>query len=79
MSKLYTVTVSFDYVVLADDVGDAIDVGRGYIKDALSDMSVHDIDIDAKFGVSAYGWDGMCIPYGGDGNTRTSDYLKEAK
>lgn len=40
-------------------------------------MSVHDVDIDAKFGVSAYGWDGMCIPYGGDGNTRTSDYLKE--
>ena len=77
MSKLYTVTVSFDYVVVADDVGDAIDIGRGYIKDALSDMSVHDVDIDAKFGVSAYGWDGDCIPYGGDGNTRTSEYKRK--
>lgn len=79
MSKLYTVTVSFDYVVVADDIGDAIDVGRGYIKDALSDMSVHDVDIDAEFGVSAYGWDDDCIPYGGDGNTRTSEYKKETK
>ena len=74
MTKLYTVTVHFDYVVVADDVNDADAVARGYIKDALSDMSVFDVDVDVEEGVSAYGWDGDCIPYGGDGNTRTKDY-----
>ena len=75
MSKLYTVTVSFDYVVVAEDQHDAFLVGRGYIKDALSDMSINDVDINVAPGVHAYNWDGACIPYGGDGNTRTMEYL----
>ncbi len=74
MSKLYTVTVHFDYVVTAEDVADAEAIGRGYIKDALSDMSIFDVDIDIEEGVSAVGWDGDCIPYGGDGNKRTKEY-----
>lgn len=77
MSKLYTVTVSFDYVVVAQDTHDAYEVGLGYAKEALSDMSIHDVDMQVKPGVSAYGWDGMCVPYGGDGNKRTSEYKQE--
>ncbi len=74
MPKLYTVTVHFDYVVVADDVNDADAIARGYIRDALSDMSIFDVDVDVEEGATAYGWDGDCIPYGGDGNTRTKDY-----
>jgi hypothetical protein len=77
MTKLYTVRVSYDYVVLADSVNDAYAVGQSYIKEALSDMPIHDVDVDIIEGVSAYGWDNECIPYGGDGNTRTGEYLKE--
>lgn len=77
MSKLYTVKVSYDYVVEADTLTEAYLVGRRYIKDALSDMPITDVDMDAEPGVSAYGWDDDCIPYGGDGNTRTGEYLKK--
>ena len=77
MNKLYTVTVQFDYVVVAEDEADAEDVGRGYIKDALSDISIYDVDVDVRPGVYAQGWDGDCIPYGGDGNTRTREFLKQ--
>ena len=76
MTNLYTVTVSYDYVVVAEDLVDAEAVGRGYMKDALSDLSVYDVDIDVTSGVTAYGWDDECIPYGGDGNTRTKEYKK---
>ena len=72
--KLYTVRVQFDYVVVAEDEKDAEDVGRGYMRDALSDMSAFDVDLDVEEGVHAYSWDDQCIPYGGDGNTRTSEY-----
>ncbi len=74
MTKLYTIRVSYDYVVVADNVEDAEAIGRGYANDALSDISIFDIDVDVQEGVSAYGWDDDCIPYGGDGYTRTRGY-----
>lgn len=77
MSKLYTIVVSFDYVVVAEDERDAEAIGRGYMKDAIGDMSSYDVDIDVREGIYAYGWDDDCIPYGGDGNKRTGEYLKE--
>lgn len=79
MTKLYTVSVSFDYVVVAEDVNDADLVARGYARDAMGDIGQWDIDIDVVEGVSAVGWDGDCIPYGGDGNTRTKEYLNESQ
>lgn len=77
MKKLYTVTVSYDYVVVADDIHDAYSVGLGHAKDALGDMDIHDVDMDIVPGAGAYKWDNDCIPYGGDGNKRTSDYLNQ--
>lgn len=72
--KLYTVSVGFDFVVVADDGKEAYRVARESFKDALGDMSIHDIDLFITNGVTASGWDDECIPYGGDGNTRTIDY-----
>lgn len=77
MTKLYTVHVSFDYVVVAEDEKDAWSVAIAEGRDAFSDISIHDCDLDIVEGVHASGWDDQCIPYGGDGNTRTSEYLKE--
>lgn len=76
MTKLYTVTVTYDYVVLAEDENDADAIARGYAKDALGDMSIFDVNVDVQEGVHAQDWDDDCIPYGGDGNTRTGEYLK---
>lgn len=75
--KLYTIKATYDYVVVADNIHDAYLVGRQYFKDALSDMPSTDVDLAAEQGVHAYGWDDDCIPYGGDGNTRTGEYLKK--
>lgn len=74
MKKLYTVRVTYDYVVVADSVNDAYAVGQSYIKEALRDMPIQDVDLDVVEGDNAYGWDDECVPYGGDGNTRTGEY-----
>lgn len=76
MSKLYTVRVSFDYVIVAEDIHDAYTIAPEYARDALFDMNRNDIDLAIVQGVSAYKWDDECIPYNGDGNTRTGEYLK---
>jgi len=72
--KLYTVKVSFDFVVAANDVHDAYQVGAAEAAEAFRDLSVRDMDMDVTPGATAYKWDDECIPYGGDGNTRTSEY-----
>lgn len=72
--KLYTVTVEFDYVVVAESEIDAEKVAQQNIRQALSDISHYDLNYVVTPGATAYGWDGDCIPYGGDGNTRTKDY-----
>jgi len=77
MKSLYTVRVSYDYVVAADGVDEAYAIGQSCIKEALYDMPINDVDVDVLEGVHAHGWDNECIPYGGDGNTRTGEYLKE--
>lgn len=79
MSKLYAVRVGYDFVVAADSLGDAYARAPLYVREALGDMSAHDVDIDIDEydGKNADSWDDECIPYGGDGNTRTGEYLKK--
>jgi len=79
MKKLYTARVTFDFVVVADDQVDAFDVALSEMREAFSDLDRHDVDIDVSAGVHAYKWDDDCIPYGGDGNTRTSAYKEQAR
>jgi hypothetical protein len=74
--KLFTARVTYDYVVVAENEEEADEVARGYLKDALSDMSIYDVDIDVEEGIHSWGWDEDCIPYGGDGNTRTKEYVQ---
>lgn len=76
MSKqLYTVKVEFDFVIVAESLREARAIAPNYIHDALNDISVHDTELFVTGGVSAEGWDGECIPYGGDGTTRTKEYV----
>lgn len=72
--KLYTVTVEFDFVVVAEDEDEAREVAQSNVRQALSDISSYDLNYIVEPGVHAYGWDDQCIPYGGDGNTRTGEY-----
>ena len=72
--NLYTVRLTIDYVVVADSEKEADEVAREMSTQALGDLSRYDLDIDVLPGVMADGWDDDCIPYGGDGNTRTGEY-----
>lgn len=74
--KLKTVTLEFEFVIAVEDDDKAEETARDHILDAVRDMSTFDFDLiirDYKKG-GAQGWDDDCIPYGGDGNTRTGDY-----
>lgn len=77
MSELYTVKVSFDFVVVAEDDKDAKKKAAAYSEKALSDTPDIYIKTDIEYGVSAKGWDGLCIPYGGDGVTTTADFKEK--
>lgn len=80
--KLKTVSVGFDFVIVVNDDDSYTKqeyVARSHIRDALSD-AIYDcvnIDIWPYPDAPCEGWDGDCIPYGGDGNKRTSEYLKD--
>ncbi|GAA4400510.1 hypothetical protein [Quisquiliibacterium transsilvanicum] len=78
--KLYEVSVEFTMVVQAGDEEDAWDVARENVRDAVGDADPHLHVVRRVTGAAQLrdGWDGMCIPYGGDGNTRIKDILGEA-
>lgn len=82
MSKLLTVRCTFDYVVVVDDTateaGEFTAAWRN-AREAFGDLSPDQCDFDIQPYLEArkpYLWDDECIPYGGDGNTRTGEYLK---
>ena len=81
--KLVTVRARFDYVIVVDDDAEyenELCVALNNLREAARDLSEYDFDVQlydyAK--VKPTGWDELCIPYGGDGNTRTSEYIKGA-
>lgn len=74
MKRLYTVTVTFDFVVAADSEFKAHLVAERQLKNAVDDISPQYVDVEIGYGVRAEGWDDECIPYGGDGITRIKDY-----
>ena len=79
--KLVTVRARFDYLIVVEDDAEFKDkyaIALGNLRDAAGDLSVSDFDVQlySYDKIKPTGWDDMCIPYGGDGNTRTGDYLK---
>lgn len=74
------ITMTTHVVVIADDEEQARFVAKDNAKQAFSD------DLDCPPEVSVFGevtnvtqlrdgWDGACVPYGGDGNTRIGELL----
>lgn len=78
MSKLYQVEITVLAVVAADDETHAWQVADSYKRDIMSDDPDPCIEVDVevkKLADMRHGWDGECIPYGGDGNTRIGAIL----
>lgn len=82
--KPYVVTLSVTAVVMAEDEGDAGEVADDCMRRIFSDAPYAEINFPAVFEVkteadlASTGWDGFCIPYGGDGNTMLRDILGES-
>jgi hypothetical protein len=84
MKKLFRVTVEFDYVIVAEDDGDSCwEVAEEEVREAFSDLDQRQLSFHVMpFKMedrNVTGWDEDCIPYGGDGNTRTGEYLRGEK
>ena len=76
--KAYMVEITTHAVVMADDEAHAYDVAENYKCDAFHDDPNPRIEIwgeVVRVDQLEHGWDGECIPYGGDGNTRLGALL----
>lgn len=77
--KAYMVEITTHAVVMANDEAHAYDVAENYKRDAFHDDPNPRIEICgevvARVDQLEHGWDGECIPYGGDGNTRLGALL----
>jgi len=76
--KAYMVEITTHAVVMADDEAHAYDVAENYKRDAFHDDPNPRIEIwgeVVRVDQLEHGWDGECIPYGGDGNTRLGALL----
>lgn len=64
--KLKKVTVTYEYVIVVDEDSDEHLIARDYLKEALNDHFVYDVDIDIEDYEEgcASDWNDDCIPYG---------------
>lgn len=76
--KPYMVEITTYGVVMAEDEVHAHQVADSYKREIFGDDWNPRIEVDGavvKVEDLAHGWDGECIPYGGDGNTKLADLL----
>jgi hypothetical protein len=76
--KPYMVEIRTYGVVMAEDESHARSVANNYKRDIFNDDWNPSIDVDGEVvsvGELGHGWDGECLPYGGDGSTKLADLL----
>lgn len=78
MTKLYSVKVSFDYVVAVEDGEDPAFVAVDNANDAFHDITrdIFDIEVKPYEPGDVFGWYNYCVPYGGADNKTTGEILK---
>lgn len=74
--KPYLVTLEYNAVVMAESPIDAYSVASReaseIVRDGEADVSTG-YELTSVDQLTVHGWDGMCLPYGGDGKTRLKD------
>lgn len=79
--KLYQVEITTFAVIAAEDEGHAMQIAADDACRIFSEDANPRIELDrevTKLSDLQHGWDGECIPYGGDGNTRLNALLPNA-
>lgn len=73
---IFNVRMVVDMVVEAADGDEAWDAAKGAVLENDRDhFSVESVSPVTKLADLPKGWDGMCLPYNGDGNTRLREVL----
>jgi hypothetical protein len=82
MAKFYAVELKTTAIVQVGDHDtqfDAVEIARANQRDIVNDCGDVDVSVEGEVTrqgqLSLYGWDPLCLPYGGDGNTRLQDLL----
>lgn len=76
--KPYMIEITTYAVVMAEDASHAYEAALAFRGEIMRDDSAPLIDVVGKIDKEAdlrNGWDGGCIPYGGDGNTTLAALL----
>jgi regulator of protease activity HflC (stomatin/prohibitin superfamily) len=80
--KAYAVSLTVMAVIMAEDAAHARQVTENEKREIFGEAYGKALQISQAFEVrtvaelTQLGWDGMCLPYGGDGNTRLKDILE---
>jgi len=82
--KPYFVTLQISAVVMAESVMDAMLAAESESREILRDGELEADEATELTSIEQLirtitGWDGGCIPYNGDGNTRLKDLLPESE
>lgn len=80
MTRLFEVEITIRSVVAAADDALAYGAARFNAREMMRDNDLDDIDIVAEIKSLddlPAGWDGLCLPYGGDGTARINAILEE--
>lgn len=71
---IFKVRMVVDMVVEAADGDEAWDAAKDNVMESDSDhFAVDSVEPVKKLADLPKGWDGMCLPYNGDGNARLKD------
>lgn len=79
MTKLKTVSVTFEFVIVVDTDAEAIKVAKQTVQDAFKEYSLNALkyNISEYKSISQNGWTGDSYPFGGDYTKKIFDYLEE--
>jgi len=80
--KIYNVSIMVTTLVQADDAEHAMHVAKESFREVAHDTLPRHITVGVLAEITALtglpeDWDGQCLPYGGDGNTRLDAILPE--
>ncbi len=77
MEKLYTVTLSIQYVVVARSEQQAFRIAQKESDEAFRNSGYDDMNIKIEEGLHAEGWDDRAFPYGSTDDQTIGDYKEE--
>lgn len=81
-ARIFSVSVTVTTLVQAENQEDAVRVAKEEFREIASDTLPRDMTVGVMAEITAIsglpdGWDGRCLPYGGDGEARLADILPE--